>query len=183
MLDKLKAYGFQALALVLAVLLLMQTWRLHSEQLDHQKLITTVADAGRVRATANLKAEQRNSGLTYAHAKQTQENSDEFTTSQPVRDALARADVATADRLRRDAERRAATYKAMSKASAAACSDLADRHAVLDDHIVRGARLVAGLRETIAERDAQIILTCKQIAIERRLSASFDPPCGILPAE
>lgn len=170
MLDKLKAYGFQALALVLAVLLLTQTWRLHSEQLDHQKLKTTVADAGRDRATADLKAEQRNSGLTYAHAKQTQENSDEFTTSQPVRDAIARADVATADRLRRDAEKRAATYKAMSQASAAACSDLADRFATLDRHAVSGAGVVAGLRKDLAKRDAEVVLLRRQIDTERGLT-------------
>ena len=39
-LAQLKAYGAIAAALVLGGLLLVQTGRLHSEQLAHQKLIT-----------------------------------------------------------------------------------------------------------------------------------------------
>lgn len=170
MLDKIKAYGFQALALALLVLLGLQTWLLHSEQLQHEKLKTSVAEADRSRATANLKAEQRNSGLTFAHAKQTQENSDEFTISQPVRDAIARVDLTIAQRLRSDAERRAATYRAMSEASAAACRDLADRHTILDGHVVRGAVVVAGLRKDLAKRDAEVALLRSQIDTERGLS-------------
>lgn len=168
-LDKLKAYGFQALALALGVLLLVQTGRLHTEQVAHEKLKTSTAQAATGRATVVLKHEIKTSADESAHAQATQENSDAFTTSQPVRDAIARADLALADRMRVGAERRAATYRAQAQASAAACSDLADRHAALDAHVVRGAGVVAGLGSDLERRDAEIVLLRRQVDIERAL--------------
>lgn len=168
-LDKLKAYGAIAAAIALGVLLLVQTGRLHTEQVAHEKLKTSTAQAATGRATAALKHEIKTSADESIHAAKTQENSDEFTTSQPVRDAIARADLALADRLRIGAERRAATYRAQAQASAAACSDLADRHAALDVHVVRGAGVVAGLGADLERRDAEVVLLRKQIDTERSL--------------
>ena len=169
-LDKLKAYGFQALALALGVLLLVQTGRLHTEQVAHQKLIATTTGAALQRSEAARAQETKTAGKEAAHAQATQENSDVFTTSQPVRDAIARADLAVADRLRVSAERRAATYRAMSQANAAACSDLADRHAALDAHVVRGAGVVAGLGSDLERRDSEVVLLRKQVDTERALT-------------
>ena len=167
--DKLKAYGFQALALALGVLLLVQTGRLQTERFAHQKLIAATAGAALQRSEAARADETITAGKEAAHAQATQENSDAFTTSQPVRDAIARADLATADRLRVGAERRAATYRAQAQASAAACSDLADRHAALDAHVVRGAGVVAGLGADLERRDAEVALLRAQIDVERAL--------------
>lgn len=176
MLDKLKAYGFQALSLVLLVLLATQTLRLHSEQIAHNKLQTKVAQADAGRATAALSRERRNTGLTLAHAKSTQENSDAFTTTQATRAALARADLAVSERLRLGAEQRFATYRAMSQASAAACRDLADRHEALDRHVVRGTEVVAGLRSALVQRDAEVALLRGQIDADRVLLTADETP-------
>ena len=172
--DKLKAYGFQTLAVGLGVLLLTQTVRLHNEQRAHDKLKVTVAQDDKARTDSALKHEIKTSADESTHAAATQENSDAFTTSQPVRDAIARADLALADRLRTDAERRAATYRAQAQASAAACSDLADRRATLDAHVVRGAGVVAGLRTDLVRRDAEVVLLRKQVDIERNLTSTND---------
>lgn len=168
-LDKLKAYAFQAACLVLLGLLLTQTWRLHTEQRDHAQLRATVAEADRARATAALKHEAATSLKEFGHAAATQENSDAFTLSAPVRDAIARADAARADRLRTDAERRAATYRAMAEAGATACRNLADRHATLDRHVVEGVAVVGALRSDLVRRDAEVVLLRRQIDVDRAL--------------
>lgn len=77
-------------------------------------------------------------------------------------------------RLRLDAERRAATYRAMSEASAAACSDLADRHATLDRQLVEGVAVVADLRGDLDRRDAEVRLLRRQIDADRALSPAED---------
>ena len=169
MLDKLKAYGFQALALALGVLLLVQTGRLHTEQVAHEKLKTSTAQAATGRATAALKHEIKTSADESAHAQATQENSDAFTTSQPVRDAIARADLALADRLRTDAERRAATYRAQAAACTTASGGIADRLEALDRHIVEGAAVVAEHRQALIRRDSEVKLLRATIDADRAL--------------
>lgn len=169
MFAKLKAYAFQLATLVLLVLLAAQTVRLHFEQRAHDQLKVEVAEADRTRAEAALKASEDDAAKKLAHATATQENVHEFTVSQPTRDALARADLAVAHRLRIDAERRAATYRAQAQANAAACSDLADRLEALDRHVVEGAAVVAGLRGDLVRRDAEVALLRGQITADRTL--------------
>ena len=175
MLDKLKANAMQAACLVLLGLLVTQTWRLHSEQRDHAQLRATVAEAERARASAALKHEAETSLKEFGHAAATQENSDAFTLSAPVRDAIARADAARTDRLLTDAERRAATYRAMAEAGAAACRDLADRHEALDRHVVEGVAVVGALRSDLVRRDAEVGLLRRQIDIDRALLTEPNP--------
>lgn len=115
------------------------------------------------------------------HAANTSKNSDEFTTSQPVRDAIARADIAFADRLRTDAERRAATYRAQAQSNAAACSNLADRLEAFDRHIVEGASVVAEHRQALARRDSEVKLLRGQIDADRELMAVPRDDDGPLP--
>ena len=103
------------------------------------------------------------------HAADTSKNSDEFTTSQPVRDAIARADLALADRLRTDAERRAATYRAQAAACTTASSGIADRLEAFDRHIVEGASVVAEHRQALGRRDSEVVLLRKQIDTDRAL--------------
>ena len=170
-LDKLKAWGAIAAALALAGLLLVQTGRLHTEQVAHEKLKTSTAQAAAQRTAAALAQAQRNAASKSTHATATQENSDAFTLSQPVRDAIARADLARVDRLRTDAERRAATYRAQAAANAAACSSAADRLEAFDRHIVEGAAVVAEHRAALTRRDAEVVLLRGQIDADRALMA------------
>ena len=105
------------------------------------------------------------------HAADTSKNSDEFTTSQPVRDAIARADLALADRLRTDAERRAATYRQIAAACTTASSGIADRLEAFDRHIVEGAGVVAEHRKALVRRDSEVVLLRGQIDADRELMA------------
>ena len=126
--------------------------------------------------TANLKLSEaaradeiQTASKESTHAADTSKNSDEFTTSQPVRDAIARADIALADRLRTDAERRSATYRAQAAACTTASSGIADRLEALDRHIVEGAAVVAEHRAALTKRDAEAVLLHKQMMTERAL--------------
>lgn len=175
MISTLKAYALQTACLVLLGLLAAQTWRLHTEQRDHAQLRASVAEADRARATAALKYESQLGLKEFNHSSQTQENSDAFTLSAPVRDAIARTDAARHRRLLDGAERRAATYRAMATAGAAACSDLADRYAALDAHIVRGVAVVGALRADLVRRDAEVVLLRRQIDVDRALLTDANP--------
>lgn len=182
MLDKIKAYGFQALAFALGVLLVVQTWRLHAEQVAHEKLKTSTAQAATGRATAALTIEQQAGAKESTHAQQTQEVSDAFTISQPVRDALHRADLDRAERLRSGAERRAATYRAMAQACAASSGGVADRLAAFDAQLVEGVAVVGALRSDLVRRDAEVVLLRGQIDADRALMAGA-PGGGERPAQ
>ena len=170
-LAQLKAYGAIAAALVLGGLLLVQTGRLHSEQLAHQKLITATTQATLKRSEAARADEIQTALKESTHAADTSKNSDEFTTSQPVRDAIARADLALADRLRTDAERRAATYRQIAASCSAAAGGVADRLEAFDRHIVEGASVVAEHREALTRRDSEVKLLRGQIDVDRLLLA------------
>ena len=169
--DKLKAYGWMVAAIAAGGLLLAQTVRLHNEQRAHDKLKVTVAQDDKARTDAALKHEVKTSADESTHAAATQENSDAFTTSKPVRDAIARADLARVDRLRTDAERRAATYRAQAQACTTASSGIADRLEAFDRHIVEGAAVVAEHREALTRRDAEVVLLRGQIDTDRALMA------------
>ncbi len=147
------------------------TLRLHSEQRAQQVLQLAVANAAKDQAETGLKSEQETGNRERQHAVDTQKASDEFTQKQPGRDAQLRADLDRAKRLRLDAERRAATYRAQAKANAAAGSDLADRLEAYDRHIVEGFEVVARLRGDLARRDDEVVLLNNQVQIERALSA------------
>lgn len=170
-LDKLKADGAIAAALVLGALLVVQTVRLHSEQLAHKGLQASTAKATMKRSEAARADELKTAGKESTHAQATQENSDAFTISQPVRDAIARADLAVAERLRLGAERRAATYRAQAQADAASRGDLANRLEAFDRHIVEGAAVVAEHRAALTKRDAEVVLLRGQIDTDRALMA------------
>ena len=112
------------------------------------------------------------------HAADTSKNSDEFTTSQPVRDAIARADLARVDRLRTDAERRAATYRAQAAACTTASSGIADKLEAFDRQLVEGVAVVGELRTDLVRRDAEVVLLRKQIDTDRALMSEPSPRTG-----
>ncbi|MBU1816446.1 MAG: hypothetical protein KKB08_06780 [Gammaproteobacteria bacterium] len=146
----------------------VQGWRL-GEQIAAIQQKHTAAELRRseaVRADENQTASKEST-----HAADTLKNSDEFTTSQPVRDAIARADLARADRLRTDAERRAATYRAQAQADDAARRGLADRLEAFDRQLVEGVAVVGELRTDLVRRDAEVVLLHKQVMTERALLA------------
>lgn len=164
-------YTHAAAALGGAVLSSLLAWHVQAWRYDAQ-----IADIRAQYAQANLKRseaaradETLTAGKEFAHAKSTQENSDEFTTSQPVRDAIARVDVARAERLRTDAERRAATYRAQAQACTTASGGIADRLEAFDRQLVEGVAVVGELRADLVRRDSEVKLLRGQIDADRAL--------------
>jgi hypothetical protein len=167
-------YTYAATAIVAGALAFGAGWQTQEWRYGKQ-----IADIQAQHATAALKlseaarADETNTALKEStHAANTSKNSDEFTTSQPVRDAIARADLALADRLRTDAERRAATYRAQAAACTTASSGIADRLEAFDRHIVEGAGVVAEHRQALIRRDAEVTLLRGQVDADRALLAS-----------
>ncbi|AOG21812.1 hypothetical protein [Acidovorax sp. RAC01] len=135
--------------------------------------------------TANLKRSEaaradeiQTASKESTHAADTSKNADEFTMSQPVRDAIARVDLARSDRLRTDAERRAATYRAQAAACTTASSGIADRLEAFDRQLVEGVAVVGELRTDLVRRDAEVVLLRKQIDTDRALMSEPSPKPG-----
>lgn len=154
------------LALAAASTWHVQAWRYDAQIAD---IRTQYAQANLKRSEAARADEIQTASKESTHAADTSKNSDEFTTSQPVRDAIARAELAAADRLRIGAERRAATYRAQAQACTTAAGGIADRLEAFDRHIVEGAAVVAEHRAALTRRDAEVVLLRKQIDTDRAL--------------
>ena len=176
-------YTYAATAIVAGALAFGAGWQTQEWRYGKQ-----IADTASQHATAALKlseaarADETKTALKEStHAANTSKNSDEFTTSQPVRDAIARADLAIADRLRTDAERRAATYRAQAKACTAASSGIADRLEAFDRHIVEGAGVVAEHRQALVRRDSEVKLLRATIDADRELMVVPRDDDGPLP--
>ena len=166
-------YSHAAAAIGGAALAALATWNVQAWRYGEQ-----IADIHTQHAAAALKRsevaradEAATAGKESTHGASTQENSDAFTISQPVRDAIARADLAVAHRLRIDAERRAATYRAQAQACTTASSGIADRLEAFDRHIVEGAAVVAEHRQALIRRDSEVKLLRGQIDADRALMA------------
>ena len=162
-------YTYAATAIVAGALAFGAGWQTQAWRYGKQ-----IAGIQAQHATAALKlseaarADEIQTALKEStHAADTSKNSDEFTTSQPVRDAIARADLALADRLRTDAERRAATYRQIAASCSAAAGGVADRLEAFDRHIVEGASVVAEHRQALGKRDAEVVLLRGQIEADR----------------
>ncbi|WP_291554825.1 hypothetical protein [Comamonas sp. SCN 65-56] len=166
----LRANLMTAAALVLAVLLALQTWRLHTEQLAHRDLQVSVERDRQARTAAALKAVNDNTAKQETHATASQENANELLEELSRQRDAAVAGAARAERLRLDESRRAATYRAMSEAGAAACSALADRTTALDRQLAEGVGVVAELRGVVERRDAEVKALMGQIDADRALS-------------
>ena len=149
------------------------TWHIQAWRYDAQ-----IADIKAKQAAAGLKRSEvaradeiQTAAKESTHAANTSKNSDEFTTSQPVRDAIARVDVARAERLRTDAERRAATYRAQAQACTTASGGIADRLEAFDRQLVEGVAVVGELRADLVRRDSEVVLLRKQVDTERALNS------------
>lgn len=80
------------------------TWHVQAWRYDAQigDIRTQYAQAKLKRSEAARADEIQTAAKESTHAADTSKNSDEFTTSQPVRDAIARAELAAAERMRLD---------------------------------------------------------------------------------
>ena len=140
---------------------------------------TTQAQGAATRAEAARADETQTAQLESKHAQDTIYNADNLANLKTGIDVDVRAELARAERLHRDAERRAATYRAQAQADAAARSDLADKAAALDRQLAEGLGLVAELGGDLRRRDAEVAALCDQVNIERRLSGDdSDPACS-----
>lgn len=164
-------YTHAAAAIGGAAIAALATWNVQAWRYDARiaDIHTQHAAAAIKRSEAARADEAATAGKESTHAQGTQENSDAFTTSQPVRDAIARADLAVAHRLRTDAERRTATYRAQASSCTAAAGGIADRLEAFDRHIVEGASVVAEHRAALTRRDAEVVLLRGQIDTDRAL--------------
>lgn len=142
-----------------------------AEQLAHERTRGAHAQQEAQRAQAAFRQSEINAGKRAQHATSTQEASDVFTQAQPRRAADLRADLDRSERLRRSADRRAAHYRELSEADAAARSDLANRCTALDGQLVEGLAVVGALRGDLARRDAEIVFLLSQIGADRKLMA------------
>ena len=144
---------------------------------EHAKAVTQAV-------TQALRQERENRAKETTHAADTSRNAEQFTATQPARDAGLRAELARLERLRLDAERRAATYRAMSASCTAAAGGVADRLAALDQQLVEGVGVVGALRGDLERRDAEVKLLAGQLAADRKLSDSAPalPASGHTPA-
>lgn len=166
-------YTHAAAAIGGAVLAGVLSWQVQGWRLGEQiaAIEKRYATAEVRRSEAARTDEQKTASKESTHAADTLKNSDEFTTSQPVRDAIARADLSRADRLRTDAERRAGTYRAQAAACTTASGGIADRLEAFDRQLVEGVAVVGELRTDLARRDAEVVLLRRQVDIERALTA------------
>lgn len=181
MLTWLRANLMTAAALVLAVLLGIQTWLRHTEQIAHRDLQVSVERDRQARTTAALRAVNDNTTKQETHATASQENANELLEELSRQRDAAVAGAARAERLRNDAERRSATYRSMSEAGAAACSALADRTTALDRQLTEGIAVVADLRVVVERRDAEVKAMMGQINADRALFAQPSRPDGGAP--
>jgi len=113
------------------------------------------------------------------HAQETIYNADRLANLKTGIDVDVRAELARAERLHRDTDRRAATYRAQAQANAAARSDLADKAAALDRQLAQGLGVVAELGGHLRRRDAEVAALCNQVNTERRLGGDdTDKACA-----
>ena len=110
----LRANLMTAAALVLAVLLALQTWRLHTEQLAHQALIA--------RHAAQIADQQRQLAEAHARARNTEQHLvTQAAQTEETKNAEITAARATADTLRRRLRDAAATSALVSATAPATC--------------------------------------------------------------
>ena len=146
---------------------LVNGWRMSAQvakcEAQQSEGRATRADAARNDETQTAIKESK-------HAQDTIYNADRLANLKTGIDVDVRAELARAERLHRDTDSRAATYRAQAQADAVARSDLADQAAALDRQLAEGLGVVASLGGSLRRRDAEVAALCDQVNIERRLS-------------
>ena len=145
----------------------VQAWRLGAQidsiRAEHAKDESTRSNAALVENTKTAIKESK-------HAQDTIYNADRLANLKTGIDVDVRAELVRAERLHRDTDSRAATYRAQAQADAAARDDLANKTAALDRKLGEGIEVVAILGRDLRRRDAEVAALCDQVNIERRLS-------------
>jgi len=158
LLSKVTATVWLLIALGLAAIAGVQTWRLKTVEVDLARHEAAAATDTAKRATAYAADSDKTAGREQTHAAATQKASDAFTQAEPQRVLDLAADIARARGLLDSAVDRAARYRAQANVDAAACSRLADRSAALDRGLAEGLGVVAELKGALERRDAEVAL-------------------------
>ncbi|KOC23942.1 hypothetical protein GL58_02945 [Comamonas testosteroni] len=149
------------LALILALLLAVQTQRLAKVETSHAKAAATQAQQAQA-ATENKAA------AVVEHGAAQQENTHDYTQEMARLEAGRTADAARIAGLQHDI-RSAATRNAQLAGDAAACRDLADQHQRLAALAAEGAGVVGQLVGLVERRDAQVDALKGQVQVDRAL--------------
>jgi hypothetical protein len=130
-------------------------------------------------ATAAVAQSSTNRFKEQAHATNVTQAIDAFQAAQTPAAADGAARVADAQRLQRDAESRAARYRAMSTAGEAERDRLASHAARLDASLAEGRLVAEQLRAAVVDRDQRIQLLADVIGADRSLFGdSVEPEAG-----
>ncbi len=149
------------LALVLALLLVAQTWRLAKVEILQSKQAETQAQ----KAKKDL---ENRAHAMLEHGTVQQEKIHEYTQNMAAMQAGRIADAVRITSLQHDI-RSAATHNAQLAGDVAACRDLADQHRRLAALAGEGAELVGELGDLVKKRDVQVDLLQGQVAVDRVL--------------
>ena len=149
------------LALVLALLLALQTQRLARVEISQSKQVA--ANAQQSQAETEKKAE-----AVITHGAAQQENTHDYTQEMARLEAGRTADAARIASLQHSV-RTAATRNAQLAGDAAACRDLADQHQRLAALAAEGAGVVDQLVGLVERRDAQVSALTGQVQADRQL--------------
>ena len=163
--DKLKAYGWQLLALALAGALLWQTLRLAGAEVTEARAQQALAAHIATQAQAAQAETTKKAGALLEHAGAQQENTHAFTQDLQRLEVARAADAGRIAGLQHDI-RASATRNAQLAADGAACRDLADRHEQLAALAAEGAGVAGELVGLVEVRDAQVRALKGQVAAD-----------------
>lgn len=163
--DKIKAYGWQLLALALAAALLWQTLRLASAEVAEAKAKQALSGHIATQAQSSQAETTKKAGALLDHAGAQQGNTYAYTQDLQRLEAARAADAGLIAGLQHDI-RAAATRNAQLAANGAAARDLADQHEQLAARVAEGAEVVGELVGLVEIRDAQVIVLQGQVKVD-----------------
>ena len=165
MIARIKAYGWQLLALALAGMLLWQTLRLAGAEVAAAKAGQALSAHLATQAQASQAEITEKAGALLTHAGAQQESTHAYTQDLQRLEAARVADAGRIASLQHDV-RAAATRNAQLAADGAAARDLADRHEQLAARVAEGAGVVGELVSLVEVRDAQVKALQGQLAAD-----------------
>ncbi len=172
MLDKIRAYGFQALALALLALSIYLGFQLYAARLDAEKSRSALSAEQTSRARENTERMRASSSANFRkgeiHARNQQEIADAHAKQERARAAALAAAAADGERLREQVRAfAAASGGGEAQTVAAAISDCRDRAATLGA-LYEAADRQAGDFAAAAEKHADEIRTLKRVIVNDR---------------
>ncbi|MBS7777712.1 hypothetical protein [Acidovorax sp. CCYZU-2555] len=165
MIARIKAYGWQSLALVLSGLLLWQTLRLAGAEVAAAKAQQALATNTATQAQQGQAETTKKAGALLLHAGAQQENTHAYTQDLHRLEATRAADAGRIAGLQHDM-RAAATRNAQLAGDAAAARDLADQHQQLAALVAEGAGVVGEFVGLVEQRDSEVRALQGQVAAD-----------------